>query len=147
MKIFILLLILFDLASFMTIENFLVDKLIYKLQNDPPCLLNDNVKQIFTNRGQDYCSQLSKKVCTKCEKDCLWDNNKCIKKIKSTSSCGSQPCLEGCCYTGGGKAECYAYDSNDYTHCNSGTFGGNEKTCNSCPNCKWDSYYGECYSK
>lgn len=130
MKVVFILLIIFILATFYQVENFLVDKMISVLENNPPCLLNNNFKKMLSNKEIDYCGILSKKVCDKCKEDCVWVKNKCVKR-KSYSNIGPIP---GCMMTNycdeKNNSECkedYDYPNWDIT----------ESKCYTCQNCGW----------
>jgi len=125
MKVIFILLIIFILAAFYQVENFLVDKMISVLENNPPCLLNNNFKKMLSNKGIDYCGILSKKVCDKCKEDCVWIKNKCVKR-KSYSTCELNDCTSTCKKSDG--------------------WDISERDCYHCKNCGWCiDYYPEGY--
>jgi hypothetical protein len=54
-------------------------------------------------------------------------------------------CLSGCTF----ENRCYAKDDSDFDSCGVDADWADEKTCNSCPNCKWcidSNYDGQCIS-
>lgn len=131
-------------------ETFLIDEIKNILRTNPPCLLTDKIKKYYDENNQDYCSLLSEDICDKSDgicNDCEWSNNKCIKKYQPDPQPDPNPkptpsppsdCLDGCKFTNSrGEKQCYAKDRNDFDSCGSDAPWGDEKTCNSCPNCKW----------
>lgn len=130
------------MTAFYQVENFLVDKMISVLQNDPPCLLNNNFKKMLSNKGIDYCNILSKKVCDKCKEDCVWVKNKCVKRKSSSPDVSSGSPIPGCnltnyCDSKNNCKEDYDYPNWDIT----------ESKCYTCENCGWcidNNWNGTC---
>ena len=60
-----------------TREPFLEDDVKKLLDNDPPCLLTDEIKHQYKKDGKDACNLLGSGVCSKCS-NCKWLHNKCI---------------------------------------------------------------------
>ena len=79
------LIIIYCLFSSRKYEYFLIDDIENVLRTNPPCLLTSQMRRDYDERGEDYCSILSKKVCNKCN-DCVWKNNRCVKFNKRYSS-------------------------------------------------------------
>lgn len=117
-------------------ESFLIDDLIDYLKNDPPCLLTDGIKTDYDNKGKDYCSILSEKMCNKCSNNCMWYSDRCIKKNNTLLNNSSNTTYESECKNNC-SSTCKSPDGWDLT----------ENTCNKCENCGWcidNDYDGTC---
>jgi len=125
-------LIIFSLIVILSLikprEYFLIDDIKYELEKNPPCLLTSEIISSYNNKGKDYCSILSEKICKKCGNNCRWYNNKCIKNTNTNNKSG---CKNKCPST------CKGSDGWDLS----------ENICNKCENCGWcidDDYDGTC---